>query len=58
MKKTLIGFITMLFGAGILGFGLGRLWPKLDEPIAIMIAVVGIIILLIGEIIFLKNQKR
>ena len=57
MKKTLIWFITMLFGAGMTGFGFGKFCPQLDLPIAVLIEVIGIITLIVGEHFYLKSQK-
>ena len=57
MRKELISLIVMLIGAGVMGFGLGGMFPK-DEPIAVIIAVIGAILTIVGEKFFLRNQKR
>lgn len=56
--KEIIGFLLMIAGGIVMGFGLGRIYPQLDLTIAVIIAVVGIILMIVGEILFLRNKKR
>lgn len=56
--KEIIGLLLIIVGGMVIGFGAANMWPRIELPIPVIVMVGGIIILITGELIFLKSRKK